>query len=159
MRLRGTAVATTEAVELLRPLARGEVIKLSDITLRRIPRGQVSHETITNPDQAIGLAARGPISAGRPLHNNELTKPELVQRSENVTIVYQMPGLMLAVRGKATDGGAEGDMIDVVNLQSNRTVRATIVSRGQVAVAPITARIVVAAENVSSNSQPNSGTK
>lgn len=155
-RLIGTAVVTAETVELLRPIARGEVIKMSDLTLRRTPRAQITPETIVHSDQAIGMAARNPINVGRPLHMSELMKPELVQRNESVTIVYQSPGLMLAVRGKAGDGGAEGDMIDVVNLQSNRTVRATIVGRGQVAVAPITARIFAAADT-SNLSQQNAG--
>jgi flagella basal body P-ring formation protein FlgA len=158
-RLIGTAVVTAETVELLRPIARGEVIKLSDLTMRRTPRAQITPETIVDPDQAIGMAARSAINVGRPLHMSELMKPELVQRSESVTILYQTPGLMLAVRGKAGDGGAEGDMIDVVNLQSNRTVRATIIGRGQVAVAPITARIVATAAISSNFSQPNAGAK
>ena len=157
VRLMGTAVVTAETVELLRPIARGEVIKMSDLTMRRTPRAQVTREMIVDPDQAIGMAARSAINAGRLLHMSELMKPELVQRNESVTIVYQMPGLMLAVRGKASDGGAEGDMIDVVNLQSNRTVRATIIGRGQVAVAPMTARIVASVETSSNLSQPKAG--
>jgi flagella basal body P-ring formation protein FlgA len=159
VRLAGTAVVTAETVELLRPIARGEVIKMSDLTMRRTPRAQVTPETIVDPDQAVGMAARSAINVGRPMRMSELMKPELVQRSESVTILYQTPGLMLAVRGKASDGGAEGDMIDVVNLQSNRTVRATIVGRGQVAVVPITARIVATAQISSNLSQPNAGTK
>lgn len=159
VRLIGTAAVTAETVELVRPVGRGEIIKMSDLTVRRTPRAQVTPETIVDPDRAVGMAARNAIKAGRPLQVGELTKPELVQRSESVTIVYQAPGLMLAVRGKASDGGAEGDMIDVVNLQSNRTVRATIVGRGQVAVVPMTARIIAAAEIPSTLSQPNAGAK
>jgi flagella basal body P-ring formation protein FlgA len=158
MRLVGTAIITAETVELLRPLARGEIVKLSDVTRRRVPRTQITPETITDPDRAIGLAARGAVNAGQPLRASDLTKPELVQRGESVTIIYQTPGLMLAVRGKAGDGGTEGDMIDVVNLQSKRTVRATIIDRGRVEVAPMTARVVAAAE-MSSNLQPDPGAK
>jgi flagella basal body P-ring formation protein FlgA len=86
-------------------------------------------------------------------------KPELVERGESVTIIYQSPGLMLAVRGKASDGGAEGDMIDVVNLQSKRVVRGTIIGRGQVAVASMTARIVAAADIPSDLSRAKPGAK
>jgi flagella basal body P-ring formation protein FlgA len=159
MRLIGTAVVTAQAVELNRPLARGEIIKLSDVTLHRVPRTQLASDTLTTPNQAIGLAARSAINAGKPLSLGELMKPELVQRGENVTIVYQAPGLMLAVRGKAKDSGAEDDMIDVVNLQSNRTVRAIIIGRGQVAVEPITARIIAAVDFSSKRSLPNAGAK
>jgi flagella basal body P-ring formation protein FlgA len=159
LRLSGIATVTTETVELLRPLARGDIIKLSDVALRRVPRAQVTSDTITSPDQAIGMAARSAINAGRPVRVAELMKPELVERGESVTIMYQSPGLMLAVRGKATDGGAEGDMIDVVNLQSKRVVRATIVGRGQVAVASMAARIVAAADVSSNLSRTVSGAK
>ena len=31
---------------------------------------------------------------------------------------------MLTVRGKALEAGAEGDVVDVLNIQSNRTVQA-----------------------------------
>jgi flagella basal body P-ring formation protein FlgA len=155
LRLAGTAVVTAEAVELLHPLARGEVIKSADVVMRRIPRVQVTPETITDLKQAIGLAARGTINPGRPLRSSELTKPQVVQRNDNVTIVYRVPGLMLAVRGKANDSGAEGDMIDVLNMQSNRTVRGTIIGPGQVAVTPITARIFAAATPSNPDAHPN----
>jgi flagella basal body P-ring formation protein FlgA len=153
LRLTGTAVTTADAVELLHPLARGEIIKKSDVTLRRVPRVQITSETITDPSQAVGFAARATINPGRLLRSSELMKPEIVQRNENVTIVYEVPGLMLAVRGKATEGGAEGDMIDVVNVQSNRTVRGTIIAPGRIAVTPISARIIAAADIPSNVSQ------
>lgn len=159
MRLIGTAVMTTQAVELNRPLARGEIIKSSDVTLHRVPRTLIANDTLTAPEQVVGMAARNAINASHLLSSGDLMKPELVQRGENVTIVYQAPGLMLAVRGKAKDGGAEDDMIDVVNLQSNRTVRATIIGRGQVAVEPMTARIIAAADFSTKRSQPNDGAK
>jgi flagellar basal body P-ring formation protein FlgA len=146
LRLSGTAIATAEVVSLTRSISRGEVIKMADLSLRRVPRAQIGSDTLTDPDQVIGLAARNAIDAGRPLRASELMKPELVHRNENVTLVYQAPGIMLAVRGKAADGGAEGDMIDVLNVQSNRTVRGTIIGPGQVAVASMAARVIAAAE-------------
>jgi flagella basal body P-ring formation protein FlgA len=159
IRLAGTAIVTADAVELLRPVARGEMIKNEDVTLRRVPRAQITSETLTDLNQAIGLAARGAINPGRPLRTSELMKPQLVERNENVTLVYQVPGVLLAIRGKATEGGAEGDMIDVLNVQSKRTIRGTIIGPAQVAVAPISARIMAAAEISPTASQPRTVTK
>jgi flagella basal body P-ring formation protein FlgA len=89
-----------------------------------------------------------------------LIKPEIVQRNENVTIVYQVPGLMLAVRGKALEGGAEGDMIDVVNVQSNRTLRGTVIGPGQVSVSSMAPRVLAATEfEAPVRTQPSSGAK
>ena len=47
-----------------------------------------------------------------------------MQRNETVTINYEVPGIMLTVRGKALEAGADGDVISVLNIQSNRTVQA-----------------------------------
>jgi flagella basal body P-ring formation protein FlgA len=159
VRLSGTATVTTETVALVRPLVRGKIIKQSDITLQRVPRAQVTPDTLVHPDQAIGMAARSSINTGAPLRMSDLMKPQLVERNESVTIMYQAPGLMLAVRGKASEGGAEGDMIDVVNLQSKRVIRATVVGRGQVTVASMTARVVASADLSSNPSRATSGTK
>jgi flagella basal body P-ring formation protein FlgA len=145
-RLTGTAVATAETVTLTRPLARGEIIKMGDLAMRRLPRDQIGSDTITDPDQAIGLAARNPLNSGRALRAAEVMKPEIVHRGENVTIIYQVPGIVLAVRGKAVDSGAEGDMVDIVNVQSNRTVRGTIIGPAQVAVASMAARVIASAD-------------
>ena len=40
-----------------------------------------------------------------------------MQRNETVTIVYEVPGIMLTVRGKALEAGAVGDVVSVLNVQ------------------------------------------
>ena len=83
-------------------------------------------------------------------------KPELVTRGEYVTITYEVPGVLLSVRGKASEGGAQGDTIDVVNVQSNRTLRATVTGRGHVTVVAMTPRILASTDLVRN---PPSGVK
>jgi flagella basal body P-ring formation protein FlgA len=59
-------------------------------------------------------------------------KPELVARNETVTLIFEIPGILLTVRGKALDSGAEGDVISVLNEQSKRTVQGVVVGPGRV---------------------------
>ncbi len=158
LRFAGTAMATVEAVTLSRNVQRGQVIKMDDLTMQRVPRSRVNADTITDPDQAIGLTPRNGGSTDRPLRAADLMKPEIVARGANVTISYQVPGVLLAVRGKAAEGGAEGDMIDVLNAQSNRTVRGTITGPGQVAVTSMTPRVIASADTSVRNS-PLAGDK
>jgi flagella basal body P-ring formation protein FlgA len=160
LRLAGTAIATLEVVSLTRPLGRGDVIKIDDLAMQRVPKSRANGELVTDPDQAIGMAARNALTANRPLLTAELMKPELVQRGAGVTIYYQAPGVMLAVRGKASEGGAEGDMIDVVNVQSNRTLRGTVIGPGQVSVSSMAPRVLAATEfEAPVRTQPSSGAK
>jgi flagella basal body P-ring formation protein FlgA len=159
LRLSGTAVVTSETVALSRSLGRGEIIKISDLTLKRTPRSQITPDTVTDPEEATGRAAREPISAGRALRMSDLIKPQLVQRNDTITLIYQVPGITLAVRGKAVDGGAEGDVIDVVNAQSNRTVRGTVSGPGQVSVTSASARVIASAEPVARQTAARVNTK
>ena len=119
---------------LARAIERGEVLKAADVVVERRPRAEVGRDMITNADQAVGLAARGPMQPGQPLRAADLMKPELVQRNETVTLVYEVPGITLTVRGKATEGGAEGDVISVLNEQSKRTVQGVVAGPGRVVV-------------------------
>ncbi len=48
-------------------------------------------------------------------------KPDLVQRGDAVTLVYEVPGIVLTLRGKAMEGGALGDTISVVNEPATAT--------------------------------------
>jgi flagella basal body P-ring formation protein FlgA len=102
--------------------------------MERRPRAEVGRDIVTGRQQVVGLAARGTMQPGRPIRVADLMKPDLIQRNDAVTLVYEVPGIMLTIRGKAIDGGAEGDVISVLNEQSKRTVQGTIVAPGRVLI-------------------------
>jgi len=99
------------------------------------------------------MAARGMMQGGRPLRAADLMKPDLVLRNEAVTLVYEAPGMVLTIRGKANDGGAQGDVISVLNEQSKRVVQGVIVGPGRVAVSTGSPRF--AANNVTGSVNAN----
>ena len=134
VRLSGRATPTAEIPTVVRPLERGVVLRESDIQMDRRPRSEIGRDVVTSRSQVVGFAARANLQPGRPLRAGELMKPDLVQRSEPVTLVYEVPGVVLTLRGKAIDGGAEGDTISVMNEQSKRVVQGTIVGPGRVAI-------------------------
>jgi len=141
MRLAGTARATIEVLTVARPLTRGEVIKQADVVSERRPRNVVSGDVIVNRDLAIGLAVRNGMQPGQVLRSADLTKPEVVVRNETVTLIYQVPGIMLTVRGKASEGGAEGDVIMVLNEQSKRLVQGVVIGPGRVLVSTLNGQL------------------
>ena len=72
-----------------------------------------------------------------------------------MTLIYEVPGIVLTMRGKAAESGAEGDVISVLNEQSKRTVQGIIVGPGRVssAMAP---RLAANAPQVSRAANNNS---
>ena len=134
LRLSGNATATAEVVTLARAVERGEVLKQSDLVVERRPRIEIGANIVGSIDRAVGLAARVPLGIGQTLRAADLMKPEIVQHNETVMLIYEMPGIRLTVRGKATEGGAEGDVIGVLNEQSKRVVQGVVVGAGRVLI-------------------------
>ena len=134
LRLGGRAMATLEVVVLAHAVERGAVLRDSDIDIERRPRAEVGRDAITDRDRVVGLAARDNLQTGRLVRSIDLMRPEIVQRNETVTLVYEIPGIMLTVRGKATEGGAQGDVISVLNEQSKRLIQGVVVAPGRVAI-------------------------
>jgi flagellar basal body P-ring formation protein FlgA len=134
LRLSGRATATLEVATVVAPIARGATLKDADIVMERHPRRQLGRDVITNRDKAVGMAARTALQPGQPLRTAQLMKPLVVLRNEQVTLVYRIPGIMLTVRGKATEAGAVGDVISVLNEQSKRIIQGEVVGPGHVVV-------------------------
>jgi flagella basal body P-ring formation protein FlgA len=145
MRYTGTLVDTAEAVLLTRALARNDMIKASDLAVERRPKAELGGELVGSIDQAAGLVARAPLRAGQPLRRTDLMKPEMVRRDETVTLIYEVPGIVLTTRGKAIDAGAEGDVVSVLNIQSKRTVQGVVSGPGRVTIAATAPRPQTAA--------------
>ena len=139
LRFTGTAIETVEAAVLARGIERNEVIKSSDVMVERRPKAEVGNDPATR-DRAVGMQARKALRVGQALRVADLAKPDLVQRDQTVTLIYEAAGLYLTIRGKALEGGTEGDVVSVLNLQSKRTVSGVVTGRGQVSVSVATPR-------------------
>jgi len=138
LRYSGTYSETFEAAVLTRPLTNGEVVRAADITIVRRPKTEFAANIMTTAEQAVGLAARRPMRQGDLLRQNDLAKAEVIARNDNVTITFQVPGITLTMRGKALEGGGQGDTINVLNVQSKRSVQGTIAGPGHVIVTATT---------------------
>ncbi len=152
LRFTGVAVETVEVAILTRGVERGEVLKASDVIVERRPKLEVGNDVETR-DRAVGMQPRRSLRAGQALKAADLGKPDRVTRDQSVTLVYETLGLYLTGRGKALENGTEGDVVNVLNLQSKRTVQGVVIGPGQVSVSIATPRIVTAAASIATNDQ------
>jgi flagella basal body P-ring formation protein FlgA len=135
LRFTGTVTEMVETATLLRSVKTGDVIKASDVITERRPKAEVGDDAIS-AEQATGLSAKRSLRSGQPLRAADLMRPHVVRRNQSVTITYEVPGILLTVRGKALEAGAVGDIVGVLNVQSNRTIQAAVVGPGRVSIAP-----------------------
>ena len=148
LRATGTLVETAEAVVPLRAIAAGEVLKASDVMIERRPKT----EAVAIED-VLGFAAKRALNKGQIIRPGDVVKPQLVAPNETVTMSFEAPGMLVTVRATAQEGGALGDVINVLNVQSKRTIQATVTGRGQVAVTNAPARVTAGAASEPSSAQ------
>ena len=140
LRFTGTAFETAEVAVVTRSVERGEILKSADLVIERRPKTEALYDAAPR-ERALGMQMRKSARAGQYLRMADLAKPDLVQRDQNVTLIYETGGLYLTMRGKATDAGSEGDTVSVVNLQSKRTVQGTVTGPGQVTMSVVAPRL------------------
>jgi flagella basal body P-ring formation protein FlgA len=132
----GAIAETVEVPVMARQVGRSEVMKVADIVMERRPKSELTGDVIADAEQLIGFAARRPLRPGQLLRTADVMRPEVVQRNDTVTLFYEVPGIRLTMRAKALEAGAEGDIINVLNLQSKRTLQATVRGPGRVSITP-----------------------
>ncbi|MBX9617955.1 MAG: flagellar basal body P-ring formation chaperone FlgA [Hyphomicrobiales bacterium] len=132
VRISGVLTELVDALRLRRTVGRGEVITPGDVTVERIARNRAGADLAATLGEVVGLAPRRSIAEGLFVRSVDLEKPRVIARNDSVTIVLETPHMVLSVRGRAVDGGAVGDVIDVQNINSKRVVQATILGPGKV---------------------------
>lgn len=133
-RVSGVVVEMVEVAVLTRAIERGEAVRSTDVVVERRVRESVPADARFDGVEFDGRVAKRALAAGAPVRQNDLIRPDLVARGEAVSIVYEAPGLVLTLRGKANEAGAKGDVISVTNPQSKKVLQATVVSPGRVTV-------------------------
>jgi flagella basal body P-ring formation protein FlgA len=148
VRISGTAAETVEIAVLTRALNRGETVQGSDFAIERRVRETLPGDVQGDAGALAGRVARRALSAGSVVRQGDLGKPEIVGRGDIVTVFYEIPGMTLTLRARATEAGAQGDSIGVLNIQSKKALQATVVAPGKVAVSAATPGPLAAASQV-----------
>jgi flagella basal body P-ring formation protein FlgA len=146
VRVTGTAQEAYDAVVLTRPVARGDVLRASDVAVEKRPKTELQGEVLRDSSMAVGMSVQQVLRPGQPLRSTDLAKPQLIKRGESVMLHYEVPGIALTARGKAEDSGSLGDTINVVNIQSKRVVQGVITGPGHVTMTSLAPRIMVASD-------------
>jgi flagella basal body P-ring formation protein FlgA len=134
LRYTGAIGETFEALVPARAIAQGQVIRAGDLVPTRRPKSEAAPNVVREAEQAVGRAAKRALRAGGIIYQSDVVKPEVVARNEAVTISYEVPGIVVSIRGQALEPGALGDVINVLNAQSKKTLQATITGPGRVSV-------------------------
>lgn len=107
-------------------LKAGDIIGAADIEWVPVNIRNTVYDTIADADAMIGKTPARIVEAGAPVRERDLVSPQLVKRGDEILIQFTSGTLSLTARGKAMQNGAEGDLIRVVNLSSNQSLRGVV---------------------------------
>jgi flagella basal body P-ring formation protein FlgA len=136
LRIAGRVDETVELPVTAARLLAGSVLRAEDLHMARVHTSLLRGEIVHRAADAIGMQARRQIAVGQPLAVAELVRPTIVQKGANVQMLLDSPGIVLTAQGQATEAGAIGERIRVVNPVSHAAVEATVIGPDRVRVAP-----------------------
>lgn len=131
----GRAFGVVQIPVLSRRVIPGDVIGPGDIDWLDVRADQTTSDTAATDAQLIGMTPRRGVSTNQPVRLRDLQSPRMVDKGSMVTITLSTPSMTLTTQGKALQDGGKGEVIRVVNTQSNRIVEATVAGPNVVAVA------------------------
>lgn len=123
--------AQAESLIAVRTLRAGSVIAARDV----VTSAAVVPGAATDLSSILGQEARVAIYQGRPIRIADLGPPAIVDRNQDVTLVYAAGALTIVAEGRALGRGGVGDLIKVQNIGSRATVSGVIAADGTVRVA------------------------
>ncbi len=138
VRFRLPALGRAQELALLPVLARrvaaGERIAAADLDWITVAPHRLRPASLTEARQLVGSEARRPLPPGRVLTARDLQAPRLVMRGRAVALVYARPGLQLRALGIAQADGALGELVPVVNPDSQQRLQGVVSGPDEVAV-------------------------
>ncbi len=117
-----------------RPLVRGAPIGKADVAVIERDTRRANNDSLREATHAIGKLAKRAVSAGTVLTAAMLDAPALVQRGQRVILLAELPGFEVRMTGTALMNGARGDVVQVRNASSRRTVQGVVLEPGVVRI-------------------------
>ena len=117
-----------------RRLARGETPEATDLEKRRLDVLAERQTPISAHNPLEGYEIAQSVAAGQPLTWRDLSPRTLVRRGQVVNVVAGDGPFTISMKALATQDGANGAMVRVRNLTSQRDIDAQVVGEGKVQV-------------------------
>ena len=134
LRTSGKIYKITNVPVLRDTMTTGSRITARSLRMLALREDKLSPDMIVSPEALIGLTPKRMIKAGEPITRLELLTPNMVERGQSVTMVYNNGFLSLTSTGKALENGAKGDLIRVVNSASSQAVEGIVTGDQEITI-------------------------
>lgn len=129
-----TISVMSDVVVVNRPLGRQQTVTAADLNLERRDLADLPSDAVRRVADVIGNRTTRMIYPGTVMQTGMITLPPLVRRGDIVKIIASKGPMTITATGMVKQQGAKGDLVRVVNTDSNRIVTARVTGPGAVAV-------------------------
>ncbi|MFM5841552.1 flagellar basal body P-ring formation chaperone FlgA [Aeromonas sanarellii] len=118
-------------VTVAAPVAKGDVLSESMLTLAYQDQTLIRGDYLTDPAALVGIRSKRELKPGQPIR---LTQVCVVCKGDQVTLVAENSSMQIKTMARALQDGSFGDMIRLVNIRSGRAVQGQVSAVGSVVV-------------------------
>jgi flagella basal body P-ring formation protein FlgA len=127
-----SAADMVDAPVLARTVEKGERLAQGDFVVKPIPAAAA--RKAMSPSEVMGKETSRRLLTGTSVRTGDLLVPQIVKRGDAVLIAVRTGQLSITTPGRALSGGGAGDLIRVLNVDTNRTLNAVVEESGHVRV-------------------------
>lgn len=108
-----TIQVIADVIVTARPLSRGTVISLQDVTRQTADLTQLPPSVLTAPEQAIGNTITNNVPSGSILRTDMLRSPLVIMQGQTVKVLTKGTGFTVSSEGKAMGNASAGQVVSV----------------------------------------------
>jgi flagella basal body P-ring formation protein FlgA len=129
-----TVTAEGAAVRATRDIPRATVLSAADVVEADGPLDDAAVRRVLSLAETVGARATRPLRAGQIVDAQSVVEVPAIRSGDRVRAVIRAGGIEVETIVVAADGGAVDQIIQVVNPETRRTMRARVRGKGEVEV-------------------------
>jgi flagella basal body P-ring formation protein FlgA len=130
----GRYSAFSEVPVTTKNLRSGWVITEADVIPVKTPFSRLKGGYVTSIGDIVGMQLKRSLSTGVLIKHQDVIKPQVISKGDNVSIVYSKSNIKLRTKGVAMQSGALGDNIKIKNESTGTVVHGTVRTKNLVEV-------------------------
>ena len=116
------------------PIRAKQRLSSAQFEMRRHDMASLPDNVVTSPESLDGAHAVRPLSPGEVIRKSDVRFPYLVKQGHLVRLYARRGKLVITAIGKALDAGRKGEIVRVINIDSNKPVQGRVIEQSSVEV-------------------------
>jgi flagella basal body P-ring formation protein FlgA len=116
------------------PIRANQRLSPAQFEMRRQDLASLPNNVVTSPEMLDGAHALRPLSPGEVIRKSDIRLPYLVKQGHLVRIYARRGKMVITAIGKALDAGRKGEIVRVINIDSNKPVQGRVIEQSSVEV-------------------------